>query len=168
LENCPGNITKCCQRNHEAKNYLAIIGTGLSSTLLSSQRTTTHLRLATLVGDSPSGHSFNFTGSSWPCQPVSPGSCRSGPVRPRPLQRAAKLHALDSEDLAGRPSRLPPRSRPFPCRERTLPGARPPSKSGTSVPHNPRSALGFAQLGNPHGSGVPRVSSPSWQPHPSN
>jgi hypothetical protein len=45
---CPSNITSCCQRNPSndqpvSRTLKAIpIGTGLSSTLLSSQRTTTH------------------------------------------------------------------------------------------------------------------------------
>jgi hypothetical protein len=44
VENCPGNIS--CQRNPSRKNRpgIKLIGTGLSSTLLSSQRTTTHRR----------------------------------------------------------------------------------------------------------------------------
>src|SRR4051812_49166152 len=43
-----------CQR----KNTL---GTGLSSTLLSSQRTTTHQKQPAQPGDPLPGHSFNFT-----------------------------------------------------------------------------------------------------------
>src|SRR4051812_6643742 len=58
------------------------LGTGLSSTLLSSQRTTTHQKPTTQPGDSAPGHSFNFTGSFRDCQPVLPGSYPSNPVRP--------------------------------------------------------------------------------------
>src|SRR5882757_4150524 len=65
--------------NRPGKNKL---GTGLSSTLLSSQRTTTHRKMTARSGDPLPGHSFNFTRSLWPCQPVSPGSYHSAPVDP--------------------------------------------------------------------------------------
>jgi hypothetical protein len=87
----------------------------LSSTLLSSQRTTTHRRSCRLLGDRPPGHSFNFTRSLWPCQPVSPGSYHSALVIPRPEARGFTAFR-SSKDLAGRPLRISPLARPFPCR----------------------------------------------------
>src|SRR4051794_7902899 len=57
------------------------IGTGLQSTLLSSQRTTTHQKTPKPVRRAL-GHSFYTTVSFRPCQPVFSGSCRFVPVHP--------------------------------------------------------------------------------------
>ena len=86
--------TICCQKKpHRHKNtgQGKQFGTGLSSTLLSSQRTTTHPQQTATNDDPPQGHSFNFTRSSRPCQPVSPGSCRSSLAHPS-LQARGALH----------------------------------------------------------------------------
>ena len=133
MENCPGNINILLPKENSAprrKSKPLPIGTGLSSTLLSSQRTTTHRKLPAYLRRPAPGHSLNFTLSSWPCQPVSPGSCRSYLAHPSSrcrgsLRRAASLRSRCSKDLAGRPvadlpdlynsvssCRLP---RPFPC-----------------------------------------------------
>jgi hypothetical protein len=90
----PGSNSPTKTRENPSKNTTTnkTIGTGLSSTLLSSQRTTTHLKPTHHTASRPPGHSFHFTESCQPCQPVSPGYCLSDPVRPLP-ERAAPLQA---------------------------------------------------------------------------
>src|ERR1044072_6079401 len=85
------------QTGQGKKLFLAL---ALQSTLLSSQRTTTHRKLAPFVGPVPPGHSFNFTRSSWPCQPVYPGWCLSALVHP-PIQARSIAAIRSSKDLAG-------------------------------------------------------------------
>ena len=90
-----------CSPKREA-GVCTINGTGLSSTLLSSQRTTTHRKTVAMLGAVPPGHSFNITRSSRPCQPVHPGWCRL--VLVPPSTRAHSIAAIrESKDLVGRP-----------------------------------------------------------------
>jgi hypothetical protein len=144
MENHPSNKQSCCQRKptHPAKKTKQAsktIGTGLSSTLLSSQRTTTHQKPTAHQGDPLPGHSLNFTASFRPCQPESPGSCRPDPVRPSPTARsiATNLEEEDGVTRSRTAAAAEPLARPFPCRKRTLPGGPPTSKS---APGDPRYA----------------------------
>ena len=129
---------KCCQRNPNQPNRsltspgYKTIGTGFSSTLLSSQRTTTHHPAShsrrTRPGQSiPShtrrsraGHFYYVTSPSSPCQPECPGL-------PRFVRVGADEHAQRCTASLiigfGRPAaRGLPLARPVPCRSTTLPG----------------------------------------------
>jgi hypothetical protein len=83
---------------------------------LSSQRTTTHRKPTAMLSGPPSGHSFDFTRAIPQRQiRVSPG-LRGDFAKIRHDAARDKISRPFREGLAGRPLRISPLARPFPCR----------------------------------------------------
>ena len=113
---------------HKAGRGKSSIGTGLSSTLLSSQRTTTHRKPTAQPGDPLPGHSFNFT------RAISYRQIRSAFPQIPPAD--ARLFAVSISVGFGRTAAADlSAARPFPCQlERLYPvGCAAPNRG----PHRP-------------------------------
>ena len=108
-----------CQRNpnqsHKTGPGIKLIGTGFTKHPVEFSKNNHTPRPSARMGGPSSGHSFNFTASSWPCQPVNPCSCRSEQCARNCGTRLGR--ELEVEDFGRTAAADLPHAHPLPCEE---------------------------------------------------